>query len=77
MKTYNVFFKTNCPTGNDGFFAKAYASSIKEIKKEISSSQSPFYGYHLSYVDLSSVDYSINTFRPVPGFEQPVSSREV
>ena len=70
MKTYNVSFKSNCPTSHDLFFAKAYAKSIKEIKANIGGKLSPFFGYHLSSVGLSSVDYSLNNFKPIPGFEK-------
>lgn len=73
MKTYNVTFKNNNPKSSETFFAKAYASSMSEIKKEVGGRMSPFYGYHLTSVQLSSVDYDYNRFKVIPGFEKEIA----
>jgi hypothetical protein len=70
MKTYNVIFKSNNCKSTEHFFAKAYAKSINEIKKEIGGRLSPFYGYHVTHIFISSVDYDFNSFKTIPGFEQ-------
>lgn len=70
MKTYYVTFKTNNPKMNDGFLTKAYAKSKKDIKEQAGGRMSPFYGYHIVDIRISSCDYDYSSFKVIPGFEK-------
>lgn len=70
MKTFICTFKSNNKASNDILFASAYASSMKQIREQVQGRLSPFYGYHLSTIQISSIDISLSKYKIIPGFEK-------